>query len=107
FAIGLALFAIAGAVTDLLERTALLKVPVRTALARARGLPRSTWGSALAHLGLGITLLGIVGETQMGTERIAEVKPGQSISIRRYDLHFDGMTYRKGPNYRGIADSLT
>ena len=100
FAIGLALFVIAGAVTDLVERTGLLKVPVRTAFARARGLPRSTWGSALAHLGLGITLLGIVGETQMGTERIAELKPGQSISIRRYDLHFDGMTNRQGPNYR-------
>jgi cytochrome c-type biogenesis protein CcmF len=107
FAIGLALFVIAGAVTDLLERTALLKVPLRTAFARARGLPRSTWGSALAHLGLGVTLLGIVGETQMGTERIAEVKPGQSISIRRYDLHFDGITNRQGPNYREVAAHFT
>jgi cytochrome c-type biogenesis protein CcmF len=107
FAIGLALFVIAGAVTDLLERTALLKVPVRTALARARGLPRSTWGSALAHLGLGITLLGIVGETQMGTERIAEVKQGQSISIRRYELHFDGVTNRQGPNYHELAAHFT
>ena len=37
FAIGLALFVIAGALTDLVERTGLLKVPVRTALARAAG----------------------------------------------------------------------
>jgi cytochrome c-type biogenesis protein CcmF len=107
FAIGLALFVIAGAVTDLIERTGLLKVPVGTAFARARGLPRSTWGSALAHLGLGVTLLGIVGETQMGTERIAELKPGQSISIRRYDLHFDGLTNRQGPNYREMAARFT
>jgi cytochrome c-type biogenesis protein CcmF len=107
FAIGLALFVIAGAVTDLVEHTGLLKVPVRTALARARGLPRSTWGAALAHLGLGVTLLGIVGETQMGTERIAEVKPGESISIRRYDLHFDGITNRQGPNYRELAARFT
>jgi cytochrome c biogenesis factor len=27
-------------------------------------LPRSTWGAAFAHFGLGITLLGIIGETQ-------------------------------------------
>ena len=107
FAIGLALFVIAGAVTDLIERTGLLKVPVNTAFARARGLPRSTWGSALAHFGLGITLLGIVGETQMGTERIAELKPGQSIAIRRYDLHFDGLTNRQGPNYREMAARFT
>jgi len=85
----------------------LLKVPARTAWARARGLPRSTWGSALAHLGLGVTLLGIVGETQMGTERIAELKPGETISIRRYDLHFDGVTQRQGPNYQELAASFT
>jgi cytochrome c-type biogenesis protein CcmF len=107
FMIGLAVFVIAGAVTDLVERTALLKVPVRTAWARARGLPRSTWGSALAHLGLGLTLLGIVGETQMGTERIAELRPGETISIRRYDLHFDGVTQRQGPNYQEMAARFT
>jgi cytochrome c-type biogenesis protein CcmF len=107
FAIGLAVFVIAGAVTDLLERTALLKVPLGTALARARGLPRSTWGAAFAHLGLGITLLGIIGETQMSAERIAELKPGQTISIRRYDLSFDGVTQRQGPNYSELAAHFT
>jgi cytochrome c-type biogenesis protein CcmF len=107
FAVGIALFVIAGALTDLVERTGLLKVPVRTALSRAAGLPRSTWGTAFAHLGLGITLLGIVGETQLGAERIAELKPGQTISIRRYDLHFDGMTNRQGPNYRELAGQFT
>jgi cytochrome c-type biogenesis protein CcmF len=107
FAVGIALFVIAGALTDLVERTGLLKVPVKTALARAVGLPRSTWGTAFAHLGLGVTLLGIVGETQLGTERIAELKPGETISIRRYDLHFDGMTNRQGPNYSELAARFT
>jgi cytochrome c-type biogenesis protein CcmF len=107
FAVGIALFVIAGALTDLVERTGLLKVPVKTALARAVGLPRSAWGTAFAHLGLGITLLGIVGETQLGTERIAELKPGQTISIRRYDLHFDGVSNRQGPNYSELAAHFT
>jgi cytochrome c-type biogenesis protein CcmF len=107
FVFGLAVFVIAGALTDLVERTGLLKISFATAFSRARGLPRSTWGTALAHLGLGITLLGIVGETQLGTERIAEVKPGQSISIRRYELHFDGVTNRNGPNYREVAARFT
>ena len=75
---------------------------------RARaGLPRSAWGTAFAHFGLGVTLLGIVGETQWGIERIAELKPGQTISIRRYDLQFDGMTTRQGPNYRELAAHFT
>ena len=61
----------------------------------------------MAHFGLGVALLGIVGETQWGSERIAELKPGQSISIRRYDLHFDGMSTRQGPNYRELAARFT
>ncbi|HLQ92350.1 MAG TPA: heme lyase CcmF/NrfE family subunit [Xanthobacteraceae bacterium] len=107
FAIGLAVFVIAGALTDLVERTALLKVPVRTALARARGLPRSTWGTAFAHIGLGVTLLGIIGETQLGAERIAELKPGQTISIRRWDLNFESVSERQGPNYKEFAAQFT
>jgi len=107
FAVGLALYVIAGALMEIVERTGLLKVPVATAFARARGLPRSTWGAAFAHAGLGITLLGVIGETQWSLERIAELKPGQSISIRRYDLHFDGVSTRQGPNYRDLAAHFT
>ena len=107
FAIGLALYVMAGALTEILERTGLLKVPLATAFARARGLPRSAWGAAFAHFGLGITLLGVIGETQWSLERVAELKPGQSISIRRYDLHFDGVAARQGPNYRELAAHFT
>jgi cytochrome c-type biogenesis protein CcmF len=107
FAIGLALYVMAGALTEVVERTGLLKVPFRTAVRRARGMPRSAWGAAIAHFGLGVTLLGIIGETQWSVERIAELKPGQSISIRRYDLHFDGTTTRQGPNYRELAAHFT
>ncbi|MFL6797830.1 MAG: heme lyase CcmF/NrfE family subunit [Xanthobacteraceae bacterium] len=107
FAIGLAVFVMAGALTELVERTGLLKVSFGTALLRAKGLPRSAWGAAFAHLGLGITLLGIIGETQWGGERIAEVRPGQSISIRRYDLTFDGADTRQGPNYRELSTHFT
>ena len=70
-------------------------------------MPRSAWGTAIAHIGLGVTLLGIVGETQLGSERIAEMKPGQSISIRRYDLHFDELLDRQGPNYSETAARFT
>jgi cytochrome c-type biogenesis protein CcmF len=69
FAIGLAFYVMAGALTDIVERTGLLKVPLATAFARASGLPRSAWGAAFAHFGLGITLLGVIGETQLPRPR--------------------------------------
>ena len=53
FGIGLAAFVMAGVVTDFVERTGLLRLPAATVLARARGLPRSAFGTMLAHFGLG------------------------------------------------------
>jgi cytochrome c-type biogenesis protein CcmF len=107
FAIGLAVFVMAGALTEIAERTGLLRVPLATAFARAKGLPRSTWGATLAHFGLGIALLGIIGETRWSVERIAELKPDESIAVRRYNLHFDGIAARQGPNYRDLAAHFT
>src|SRR4029453_425377 len=107
FAIGLAFYVMAGALTDIVERTGLLKVPFATAFARAKGLPRSAWGATFAHFGLGITLLGVIGETQWSLERIAELKLGQTISVRRYELQFDGVTTRQGPNYLDLAGHFT
>jgi cytochrome c-type biogenesis protein CcmF len=101
--IGVALFVIAGAVTDLVERTGLLRTPLAIVARRAAGLPRSAWGTAFAHLGLGITLLGIMGETQWGAERIIAAKPGDKIAIRNYDVTFDHTVNRAGPNYSELA----
>src|SRR5215831_774863 len=41
FGVGIALFVMVGAVTDIVERTGLFRSPLRTALRRAAGLPRS------------------------------------------------------------------
>src|SRR5271165_6781497 len=89
FGVGLAVFVMAGAVTDLAERTMILRVPFRAALGRAMGLPRSAWGTAFAHFGIGVTLLGIVGVTAWGSERIAAIKPGDNLDIAHYRITFD------------------
>jgi len=107
FGVGLALFVIAGAVTDIVERIGLLRTPLATVARRAAGLPRSAWGSAFAHLGLGITLLGIVGETQWGAERIVSLNPGEKVAIRNYDVTFDRTINRSGPNYSELAAMFT
>jgi len=107
FGIGVAVFVMAGAVVDIAERTMILRVPPRTALHRAIGLPRSAWGTAFAHFGIGVTLLGIIGVTAWGSERIAEVKPGGSLDIAHYRLTFDDVFNRPGPNYQDVVGHFT
>ncbi len=107
FAIGLAVFVMAGAVTDLLERSGFLRLPFATALGRVRGLPRSFFGTALAHFGLGLMLLGIVCESNWGTERIASLRPGETVALSQYALTFDDLLPSEGPNYRELAAHFT
>jgi cytochrome c-type biogenesis protein CcmF len=105
--VGLAAYVMAGSVVDFIERTGLLRGSLVTALTRARGLPRSAFGTMVAHFGLGVTLLGIVCAATWGTERIASMKPGASVSLSSYDLTFDGLTSRQGPNYRETSARFT
>ncbi|QOZ67834.1 heme lyase CcmF/NrfE family subunit [Bradyrhizobium arachidis] len=99
-AIGLGIFVIAGAITDLVERTGLVRLPFATSLHRARGLPRSAWGTAFAHAGLGVALIGIVCETTWNSEYIATMKQNDVAHVAGYDLKLDGLFSRQGPNYR-------
>jgi len=107
FGIGLAIFVIAGAITDIVERTGLWRAPFGTVLRRAAGLPRSAWGSAFAHIGLGVSLLGIIGVTQWGSEQIVSLRPGDKVSLRQYEFTFDGATPRSGPNYSDLVVKFT
>ena len=107
FAIGLAFYVIMGSAVDIAERTGLFRVPLATAGRRALGMPRSAWGTAVAHFGLGLTLLGIIAAGTWGTERIVAVKPAQTISLSGYDLHFKGLTPRPGPNYSAVVGTFT
>jgi cytochrome c-type biogenesis protein CcmF len=103
FGVGLAAFVIVGALTDVVERTGLWRAAFPVTLRRAAGLPRSAWGTTFAHIGLGITLLGIVGETQWGSEQIVSLRPGDKVSLRHYDFTFEGTGSRAGPNYQELA----
>jgi cytochrome c-type biogenesis protein CcmF len=107
FGIGLAVFVMAGAVTDLVERSGVMRMPFRTALKRTQGLPRSAFGTAVAHFGLGVSLIGIVCASTWGSEAIVSVKPNATVSLQSYDLTFDGMVSRQGPNYRELVAKFT
>jgi cytochrome c-type biogenesis protein CcmF len=99
-AIGLAVFVIAGALTDLAERIGLFRIALPLAVRRARGLPRSTWGAAFAHAGIGVALIGIVCETTWNSEYIGTLKPSEGAQLAGYSLRLDNVTQRQGPNYR-------
>ncbi|MBE0701888.1 MAG: heme lyase CcmF/NrfE family subunit [Afipia sp.] len=106
-AIGLAAFVILGSAVDIAERVKLFRAPFETSLSRAKGLPRSAWGTAFAHAGLGIALIGIVCESTWNIEHIATMRLNDTAQLGSYSATFDGMTSRQGPNYREDIATFT
>jgi cytochrome c-type biogenesis protein CcmF len=108
--IGLAAWLLLGALTDLVLRSGIGSVPGNVAWRRFIGLPRSVFGTALAHMGLGLTLLGIVSATTFQGEKIVALNPGDNLTVSGYVLHFEGMKAAKGPNFtenRGVFDIIS
>ncbi|SER04837.1 cytochrome c-type biogenesis protein CcmF [Faunimonas pinastri] len=99
-AVGLGIWLIAGSVVDLTERARLFRGSLSTSFARLTGLPRSAFGSALGHAGLGLTVLGITFVSSWQIEAITSVKPGQSIPLGHYQLTYVETTNGRGPNFR-------
>ena len=77
---------------------------------RARGLKTLQAGalaSALAHAGLGVTLMGVAGTTLWKSEALEELGPGETMSVAGYTLRFDGVKAAQGPNYDAARATIT
>jgi cytochrome c-type biogenesis protein CcmF len=100
FGIGLGVWLIMGALTEIATRVRVFEVGPAEVWRRLRNLPRSAFGTMLAHGGLGMCVIGIVATTAWREERILALKPGEAADIAGYHLTFDGVAPRQGPNYR-------
>lgn len=103
--LGLAAWLLVGSFAEIVTRSGLPKVSPGVALARVAGMPRSVWGTAFGHTGLGLTLLGIVGVSAFQIEAIREMKPGDTVSIAGYEVRYDGHQPRQYANF--VEDVLT
>jgi cytochrome c-type biogenesis protein CcmF len=100
FGVALAVWIIAGALSEWIVRVQPLAAGADRAWRRARGLPRSAHGTTLAHLGIGLTLLGIVATSAWQSERVLAMRPGDATEIGGYALTFRGVAPAQGPNYQ-------
>lgn len=100
--IGLGVFLVVGAFWEVGERVVGRASGAAAILSRAKGLPRSAWGTALGHAGVGISVVGIAA-TAWGTEAIGMLKVGESLTSGRYTVTLEAVTPRTGPNYREDA----
>ena len=59
----------------------------------------SHWGMVLGHLGFAVTLIGISLVSHYEQERDIAIAPGQSADVMDYQVVFERLEHREGPNY--------
>ncbi len=80
-------------------------------IAQLRGkgprLTRSMLGMHLAHLGIGMTVIGITVTSSFSIEIDQRIAPGESVTVAGYTFRFDGVQDRTGPNYQAVRGTFT
>jgi len=101
----LAVWLVGGAVLDVWARTG--RGSIGNRLARLTRLPRSDWGRAVAHGGLGITFMGIAGLTAWDSEDIRVVAIGETFEVAGLSISLNDVRRVPGPNYVSTTAFLT
>ena len=109
FGIALGVFVMFGALSELGYRAKVGSATFDEVRRRLANLPRSAYGTALAHFGVGMMVVGIVATTAYRAEKILVMKPGERVALAGYELTFRGAAPARGPNYReeiGVFDVM-
>ncbi len=105
--VGMGVWIVAGAALDIALRVKLGSAGLAETMRRAGGLPRSAWGGAIAHAGLGFVILGIVGTTLWASEKVQVMKPGDHIELAGYGLTYDRVEEGRNTNYEVETATFT
>ncbi|ACI52663.1 cytochrome c-type biogenesis protein CcmF [Gluconacetobacter diazotrophicus PA1 5] len=100
-----AVWVIAASVADIAERVRLFRIPPGASLQRARMLPRAALGAALAHAGVGISVLGLAAMSQ-AQHRIVEVRVGQTEMLAGDAWTLTAIRAAPGPNYTSLIATI-
>ena len=90
---GLGSWIIAGSVAELIHRTG------KSGLSRLLRLPRADWGKAVAHIGVGVTFIGVSLLTAWQIEDIRVAHVGERFDFAGYQITLADVDEVQGPNY--------
>jgi cytochrome c-type biogenesis protein CcmF len=81
--------------------------PGRGLWARLAGLPRATWGMAVAHFGMAVLVLAITGVSFGSTEAIQLMRPGDTIAAGGTTLKLERVYVANEKNYQALRGEFS
>lgn len=107
-ALGLAVWLFVGTMTELVNRLWPMRMSFSAFFQRALAMPRAFYGMTMAHAGLAVVIIGIVGSTAWKTEKIQVMHFGDTVNVAGYELTLKGVEEGvQGPNYTAARATFT
>ncbi len=78
----------------------------RNGLPKLRPLGRSQWGMIFAHLGVGVTAIGVICTSAFSLQRDVSMHKGDSLKVGPYQFQFQEVMNFQGPNYQGLRGKV-
>ena len=98
-AMALAAWLVVGTLAVLAHRTRLGRNSWAESMKLLRSTPAAIVGLVMAHVGLGLTVVGITGISAWSSEVIEQVQVGGTTRIAGYDARLASISLAAGPNY--------
>jgi len=70
------------------------------------GMTRGTFGMSVAHLGLGVFVLGVTIVSAFSVEADMRMAPGEKVEVAGYEFELRGLRNVQGPNYRALEGEI-
>lgn len=99
--IALGIWLILGAFQEILSRIGIGKTNLKASINRLDNLRSSYIGMFLAHLGIGIFIIGAVVQTSFSNETTLGLKVGEKAKFGEYELNIAAIEANEGPNFYG------
>src|SRR5690606_19877505 len=90
----LVFWVVGSALRDILDKTR-----NKGLLRGMRALPRSYWGMVMAHVGIAVCAVGVVGASLFDSQRDLRMAPGDSLELGGYNFVFKGSTHVDGSKW--------
>jgi cytochrome c-type biogenesis protein CcmF len=81
--------------------------PVRSLMGRGPRLTQAALGMSVAHLGLGLFVLGVTVTTSFGIATDQRIVPGGTARVGDYEVIFRRVEPVAGPNYQALRGEVT
>ena len=104
---GLSFWAIVGSLWEIVDRSQIFKIGFARGFARMRGFTPTVWSTVLGHVGIGVTVLGIVSTSAFESEHVLVMKPGDELDTMGYHVTYERSWTERGPNYDDLVSEYT